>query len=164
MRRRIVEIHLTDERMLRIVKVPALGLNHPSGFAQIFFLPFGHNVVVGLDFEQALEDQRKALRGRFFQRQDPHVIVVNAEVPSVAFEMGIAEVVIEKGVVFKPGRFDLLRGKVEGLLENAEGFLFIEQTDRQKIADLENEAFDLLEKAGLALGYLAVKEKNLFSA
>ena len=82
----------------------------------------------------------------------------------MAFEMGIAEVVIEKGVVFEPGRFDLLRGKVEGLLENAEGFLFIEQTDRQKIADLENEAFDLLEKAGLALGYLAVKEKNLFSA
>ena len=164
MRRRIVEVHLTDERMLRIVKVPALGLNHPSGFARIFFLPFGHNVVVGLDFEQALEDQRKALRGGFFERQNPHVIVVEAEVPSVAFEMGFAEVVIEKGVVFEPGRFDLLRGKVESLLENAEGFLFIEQTDRQKIADLENEAFDLLEQARLPFRDLAVEEKNLFSA
>ena len=145
MRRRFVEVDLTDERVLRIVKVPALGLYHPPGFARIFFLPFGHNVVVGLDFEQAFEDQRKALRRWFFERQNPHEMVVNAEVPSVAFEMGFAEVVIEKGVVFEPGRFDLLRGKVEGLLENAEGFLFIEQTDRQKIADLENEAFDLLE-------------------
>jgi hypothetical protein len=32
--------------------------------------------------------------------------------------------------VFEPGKFDLLRGKVKGLLENAEGFLFIEQADR----------------------------------
>ena len=87
MRRRIVEIHLTDERMLRIVEVPALGLNHPSGFARIFFLPFCHNVVVGLDFEQALKDQRKALRGGFFERQNPHIIVVETEVPPVAFEM-----------------------------------------------------------------------------
>jgi len=130
MRRSVVKVHLADERVLRIVKVPALGLNHPSDFARIFFRPFGHNVVVGLDFEQALEDQRKALRRRFFERQNPHVIVVDAEVPSVAFEMGLAEVVIEKGVVFEPGRFDLLCSKVKGLLENAEGFLFIEQTDR----------------------------------
>src|SRR6266404_6027216 len=164
MRRGVVEIHLTDERMLRIVKVPALGLNHPPGLARIFFLPFGHNVVVSLDFEQAPENQRKALCGRFFERQHPHVIVVKAEVPSVAFEMGFAEIVIEKGVVFEPGRFDLLRGKVEGLLENAEGFLFIEQTDRQEIAYLENEALDLLNKAGLALGNLAVEEKDLFSS
>src|SRR5216684_1613454 len=148
--------------MLRIVKVPALGLNHPSGFARIFFLPFGHNVVVSLDFEQALEDQRKALRGWFFERQNSYVIVVNAEVPSVAFEMGFAEVVIEKGVVLEPGRFDLLLGKVESLLENTEGFLFIEQTDRQKIADLENEAFDLLDQDRLAFCDLALQEKNLF--
>jgi hypothetical protein len=73
--------------MLRIVEVPALGLNHPSRFARIFFLPFGHNVAVGLDFEQALEDKRKALRGGFFESQNPHVIVVETEVPSVAFEM-----------------------------------------------------------------------------
>src|SRR6266478_1758090 len=164
MRRRVVEIDLADKRVLRIVKVPALGLNHPPGFARIFFLPFGHNVIVGLDFEQAFEDQRKGLRRWFFERQNPHEMVVNAEVPSVAFEMGFAEVVIEKGVVFEPGRFDLVRGKVEGLLENAEGFLFIEPTDREKIADLENEAFDLLEKAGLTLANFAVEEKKLFSA
>src|SRR5437660_7880156 len=152
MRGRGVEIDLTDERVFRIMKVPTLGLNHSSGFARIFFRPFGDNVVVSLDFEQALEDQRKALRRRFFERQNSHVIVVDAEVPSVAFEMGFAEVVIEKGVVSEPGRFDLLRGKVKGLLENAEGFLFIEQTDRQKVADLDNKALDLLEKSNLAMG------------
>jgi len=160
----VIKVHLADERVLRIVKVPALGLNHSSGFARIFFLPFGHNVVVGLDFEQAFEDQRKTLRGWFFECQNPDVMVVNAEVPSVAFEMGFAEVVIEKGVVLEPGRYDFLRGKVESLLENAEGFLFIEQTDRQKIADLENEAFDLLEQARLPLGDVAVEKEDLFSA
>jgi hypothetical protein len=72
----------------------------------------------------------EALGGRFFERQYPHVIVVDAEVRSVAFEMGFAEVVIEKGVVFEAGRFDLLGGRVESLLEDAEGFLFIKQTDR----------------------------------
>ena len=66
--------------------------------------------------------------------------------------------------MFEPGRLDLLRGKVEGLLENAEGFLFIEHTYWQKIADLENEAFDLLEQARLPFRDLAVEEKNLFSA
>jgi hypothetical protein len=163
MRRRVVKVHLADERVLRVVKVPALGLNHPSDFARIFFRPFGHNVVVGLDFEQALEDQRKALGRRLFKGQYPHEIVVEAEVPSMAFERGFAEVVIEKGVVFEPGRFDLLRGKVKGLLENAEGFLLVEQTDRQKIVDLENETFDLLEQGRLPLGDLAVEEEDLFS-
>src|SRR6266403_4449225 len=164
MRRRVIEVDLTDERVLCIMKVPTLGLNHPSGFARIFFRPFGNNVVVGLDFEQTLEDQRKALCRRFFEGQNPHVIVVDAEMPSVAFEMGFAEVVIEKGVVCEPGGFDLLRGKVKGLLENAEGFLLIEQTDRQKIADLENETLDLLVQAGLGLGNLAVEDEDLFSA
>src|SRR6266481_2635363 len=157
MRRRVIEVDLTDERVFCIMKVPTLGLNHPSGFARVFFRPFGNNVVVGLDFEQTLEDQGKTLRRRFFEGQNPHVVVVDAEVPSVAFEMGFAEVVIEKGVVCEPGRFGLLRGKVKGLLENPEGFLFIEQTDRQKVADLDNEALGLLEKSTLALGDLAVE-------
>src|SRR6267378_3207396 len=163
MRRRVVEIHLADKRVLRIVKVPALGLNHPPGSARVFFPPFGHNVVIGLDFEQALEDQRKALSGRLFEGQYPHEIVVNAEVPSVAFQVGFTEVVIEKGVVFKPSSLDLLGGKVQGLLENAEGLLFVEQTDRQEIVDLENEALDLLEQARLALSDLAVEEADLFA-
>src|SRR5439155_23241168 len=164
MRRRVIEVDLTDERVFCIMKVPTLGLNHPSGFARIFFRPFGNNVVVGLDFEQTLEDQRKTLCRRFFEGQNPHVIVVDAEMHSVAFEMGFAEVVIEKGVVFEPRRFDLLRGKVERLLEHTEGFLLVEETDWQKIADLENEALDLLKQTGLALGNLAVEEKGLFSA
>jgi len=81
----------------------------------------------------------------------------------VAFQVGFTEVVIEKGVVFKPSSLDLLGGKVEGLLENAEGLLFVEQTDRQEIVDLENEALDLLEQARLALSDLAVEEGDLFS-
>jgi len=54
MRRSIVQVHLAKERVLCIVKVPALGLNRSSGFAGVFFLPLGNNMVVGLNFEQAL--------------------------------------------------------------------------------------------------------------
>ena len=60
LRRRVVQVDLAEERALGVVKVAALGLDDPAGLAGIFFLPFGHDVIVGLDFEQALEDQRES--------------------------------------------------------------------------------------------------------
>jgi len=87
--RRFAEVHLTQERSLGIVKMPALGLNDSPGFARIFPLPFRNHVVVGLDFKQAPEDEGKALGGRFLERQNLDVIIVEAEVPPVAFKMGL---------------------------------------------------------------------------
>ncbi len=79
--------------------MPALGLNDSPGFSRIFPLPFRYYVVVGLDFEQAPEDEGKALGGRFLESQNLDVIIVQSEVPPVAFKVGLRKVIIQKRVV-----------------------------------------------------------------
>ncbi len=64
--------------------------------------------------------------------------------PSVAFEMRLAKIVVEKGVVLQARKFDFVRREVECLFEDAEGFLLVEQSNGQEIPQLENEAFDFL--------------------
>ena len=100
--------------MLGVVEVAALGLNQPPRLARILLLPFGDDVVVGFDFEQALEDQREALRGWLFQRQNLDVIIVEAQMPPVAFKVRFAEVVVEEGVVLEFCEFELSPARNSG--------------------------------------------------
>ena len=72
------------------MEVAALRLNDPAGFARVFFFPFRDDVIVGLNFKQALEDERKALRRRFLEREYLDVVIVEAEMSPVAFEMRLA--------------------------------------------------------------------------
>src|ERR1700687_2644126 len=102
------------------MEMAAFGLNRSPHRSRVFLLPLGHDVVVGLDFEQALKNQREALRGWFLQSQNLYVIVVEAKEAAMAFEMGFAEVVVEKCVVFQTGKRKLVRGKIEGLLKDPE--------------------------------------------
>ena len=113
-----------------------LGLNDPPGFARVFFFPFRDDVVVSLDFKQTFEDQREALRGRFFEREYLDVVFVETKVSPVAFEMRLAEVIVEESVVFELRQFELVRGEVQRLFQDSEGFLFIEQPHCQEIAYL----------------------------
>lgn len=62
----VVHIDLAEERAFGIVEVAAFRLDGSPCLAGIFLLPFGDNVVVGFHFEKAFENERKALRGRFF--------------------------------------------------------------------------------------------------
>src|SRR5580692_9996479 len=64
----------------------------------------------------------------------------------MAFHGGFGEVVIQKCVVFEFGEFELGGMEVERSLENAEGFLLVEQADRKKVADLEDEAASFLKQ------------------
>src|ERR1700736_2133758 len=43
----VVQIHLTHEGSLGVVKMAALGLDVAAGLARRFFPPFGHDVIVG---------------------------------------------------------------------------------------------------------------------
>ena len=72
------------------MKVAALGLNDPARFARVFLFPFRDDVIVRLNFEQAFEDERKALRGRFLEREYLDVVIVQAKMSAVAFEMRFA--------------------------------------------------------------------------
>src|SRR5208283_1404327 len=118
----IVEADLASERALGVVKMAALGLNDPAHLAGIFFFPFRDDVKVCFHFKQAFEDERKALGGRLFERQNLDVVIVHPQMPAMAFEMRFGKVVIEEGVVFEFGEFELVRMEVERSLENAERF------------------------------------------
>ncbi len=125
-----------------------LRLNSPARLTGIFLLPFRNNVKVGLDFKQALENEWKALRGRVLQREDFDVIVVESQMPTMAFEMRVTKVVVEEGVVFGLSLVELFGSEIEGALKNAEGFLLVEKPNCQEVADLEYETLGLLQERG----------------
>ena len=158
----VVQVDLAEERTLGVMEVAALGLDVPPGLAGIFFLPFGDNVVVGLDFEQAFEDERETLGGRLFERQDFDVVVVHAQMAAVAFEVRFAKVVVEKRVVHELRDFELVGVKVEGLLEDTERFLLSENAYGQKVADLQRKASRLLKESGLGLPDFVAQDEDLF--
>ena len=62
----------------------------------------------------------------------------------MTFERRFGKVVIEEGVVFEPGEIEFVGRKFERLLENAEGFLFVEHAHGEEVADLKDEAARLL--------------------
>src|ERR1700681_3688577 len=118
------------------MEMAALGLDGSPHRSRVFLFPLGHDMEVGLDFEQSLKDQWKALCGGFLERQHLHVIIVEAKESAMAFEVGFAEVIVQKSVVFQAGERNLLRIEIKSLLEDAECFLFVEQPYGQEIAYL----------------------------
>ena len=128
--RGVVQIDLAEERALGVVEMPALGLDRAPRLARILLFPFVNDVIIRFDFEQTLEDQREALGGRLLERQNLDVVVVQAQIPAMAFEMRLAEVVVEKRVVFEFGVFEFVRREVEGLLEDAERLVLYRAGER----------------------------------
>ena len=107
--RSVVETDLAREGTLGVVKVAALGLDDAAHLAGILFFPFGDDVIVRFDFEQSFEDERKALRGGFFECQNLDVVIVHAQMPAMAFDGRFGKVVIEEGVVLEFGGIELYR-------------------------------------------------------
>ena len=159
----VVETDLACERSLGVVKMAALGLDDPAHFAGIFLFPFRDDVIVRFDFEQAFEDEGKALRGRLLECQNLDVVIVHAQMSAVAFERRFGQVVIEEGVVLELGEIEFVGMKVEGLLENAEGFLFVEHAHREEVADLEDEAAGFLKQRCLGIADMLPKNDGLLS-
>src|ERR1700688_478357 len=118
------------------MEMAALGLDRSPHCSRVFLFPLGHDMEVGLDFEQSLKDQREALRGGFLERQHLHVMIVEAKESTMAFEMGFAEVIVQESVIFQAGERNLLWIEIESLLEDAECFLLVEQSHGQEIAYL----------------------------
>ena len=127
------------------MKMAAFGLDRAARLAGIFLFPLGYNVIVGLDFEETFEDKRKALGGRLFERQNLDVVIIHSQVPAVAFEVGLAQVIVKEGVVLESGEVEFVRMEVERFFENAKGFLFVENPNGEEVADLEDEALCFLE-------------------
>src|SRR5580704_16874779 len=143
------------------MEMAALGLDGSPHCSRVFLFPLGNDMEVGLDFEQSLKDQWEALRGGFLERQHFHVIIVEAKESAMAFEMGFAEVIVQKSVVFQAGERNLLWIEIESLLEDAKCFLLVEQPHGQKIAYLQDEALDFLSQSRLTLADCPVEQYNL---
>src|SRR5580692_1401330 len=143
------------------MEMAALRLDGSPHCSRVFLFPLGHDMEVGLDFEQSLKDQWEALCGGLLQRQDFDVIIVEPKESAMAFQMGFAEVIVQKGVVFQAGERNLLWIEIESLLEDAECFLLVEQPHGQKIAYLQDEALDFLPQSRLTLADFQVEQYNL---
>src|SRR6202043_383472 len=111
--RSVVETDLACKGSLGVVKMAAFGLDDAAHLAGIFLFPLGDDVIVGFNFKQSFEDERKALRRRFFERQNLDVVIVDPQMPAMAFDRRFGKVVIEKGVVLEFGRIDLIGLEVE---------------------------------------------------
>jgi len=59
-------------------------------------------------------------------------------------------------------RLDFLGREIEGALHYPKGFLLAQQTHRHKVADLDDEALDLLPQHDLRVAHGAAEENNLF--
>jgi hypothetical protein len=97
----------------------------------------------------------------FLERQNLDVVIVYAQISAVAFQGRFGKVVIEKGIVFEFGEFEFVGMEVEGSLENAKGFLFVEHPNSEKVADLEDEAPGFLKKRCLGVADVLPKKDEL---
>jgi hypothetical protein len=54
----------------------------------------------------------------------------------MTFQVGLAEVVIDKGIILQRGAVELKRSEIENSLQNTEAFMFWENFKGEKITDL----------------------------
>src|SRR4029077_2299627 len=64
-------------------------------------------------------------------------------------------------VVFEFGELQFVGVEVERVLENAEGFLFVEHPHSEEVTDLEDEAAGFLEQRCLGVAYVLPEDDDL---
>src|SRR5216683_397851 len=133
------------------MKVPSARVNPAARLVRLLLLPFGYDKEISLNFQELLENQREALGGRFFERQHPDVVVIDAKKSAMAFDVGLREVVVEKRVMLQPAGFDLERREVQELFQEPECLVLVEQLNGEEVIDLLGKARNLLGENRLRL-------------
>src|SRR5579875_416408 len=154
---------MAHERPLRVVEVAALRLDRLAGLAGVLFLPLGDDVEVALNFEKAFENEWEALRGWLLEGENLHVVVVEAQMPPMTFEVGFAEVVVEKRIMLEPGELEFLRREIDCPLQDSECFLLGKQIDSNEVTNLQHEALHLLVERGERFGEFRIEQIDLFT-
>src|SRR5581483_7962881 len=80
-------------------------------------LLFRHDVIIGFNFQEPLENQREGLGGRLFERQDFDEMIIEPQVPAMAFEVGLAQMPVKKRIVLEMSGLELARIEVQDALE-----------------------------------------------
>ena len=150
----IVQIDLAHERPLGVVKVAAFGLDGAAGLAGFFFLPFGHDVIVGANVEKPFEQQRKGVRRGLLERENLDEVVVHAQIGAMTFKVRFAQIVVKEGVVLERRGIEFQRIEIQRAFQHPKRFLLSEQAHGDKVADLGTEAVHLLPEGRFRLPHL----------
>src|SRR5690349_2594558 len=114
--------------------MPTFRLDGAPGSAWFLFVPFGDDMEVRVHIEQTLKQERECVSGGFLEREHLDEVVADTEVPAVAFEMGLGQIVVEERVVLTCGEVEFQRIEVQSSLQNGESFVLPEDTCGNKIA------------------------------
>src|SRR5579871_457360 len=112
-RRCVGNIQVAHERALGVVEVTAFRLDCLASLTGIFLLPLRDDVEVCLHFEKALENEREGLGRWLFEGENLDVVIVEAEMAAMAFEVRFAEVVVEKRIVLEPCKPEFQRREIQ---------------------------------------------------
>src|SRR5439155_4241906 len=104
--------------------------------------PCRDNLLVVPDAEKGLEQEREGVRGRLLESKNLNVVIADAKIPAVAFEMRFRQVVVEKRVVFQFRVFKLAGIEIQRSLQNGKCFLFPEDSHHDEVANVCAEILD----------------------
>ena len=137
---------VAEDRHLGVMVVPPPALNALLDLAAVNRMPLRANDEAGFDFQELLEDQWKALAGGLFQGENLDEIVVQQQVTTVAFQGAVGKIIVEESVMLAPGKVHLVRSKVQEPFQNAEGLVLVKKSEPAEIAELSDEAVDLVKQ------------------
>src|SRR5258708_6273991 len=156
--------HVAGERPLRVVEVPAPGMDETPAPCRVLLAPLAAKKVVGFHFKKALKDQGKAMRGRFFERKNFDVIVVEPEMSAMTFDVRFREEIVEESVASKACSFEFQWRKVQHLLQNAKCVGLPQNTCLHEVADLSQAAPRLRVQRGQRVRQFRVNQDRLLAA
>ena len=101
----------------------------------------GQDEVAG-DVLKPFEQVRECLAGRFLEREDFDVPVVETEVVAVALQGLVTSKVVEEDIVLEPYAARLVRCVVEESPKEDKGFVLVEEASLDQVTKLNQEAGD----------------------
>ena len=88
-------LKIRDEAGLRVMVMAAATGDFLPRLRVIDWMPFGDDMEVRRDVEQAIEEQGPRLAGQFFQREDADIVVVHAQITAMRLQLRIAYLPVE---------------------------------------------------------------------
>ena len=88
-------LKVRDEAGLRVVVMSAARGDLLARLCVVDWMPFGDDMEVGGDIEQAIEDQWPRLAGKLFQRENANVIVIHPQVAAMRLQLRAAYLPVE---------------------------------------------------------------------
>ena len=107
-------------------------MNETTARCRILLLPFAANKVISLNFQKALENQRKTVSRGFFERQYFYEVIIDTQESALAFEVRFAKIVVKERVVLEADVLNLAGREIQNLLQNAKGLLFVKKARATK--------------------------------